>query len=61
MSRGTSAASQGLRGGVCRAAEQPLPAFSAQKAKILFHEGASPLEALRPGSRLRGRAPTSEP
>ena len=35
--------------------------FSAQKAKILFHEGASPLEAMRPGTRPRGKAPTSEP
>ena len=34
--------------------------FSAQKAKILFHEGASPIEALQPSKRRGTRAPTSE-
>ncbi len=45
--------------GTCCAVEQPV--FSAQKAKILFHEGASPYEAMQPSNR-RGptRAPTSE-
>ena len=42
---------------VC-AVDQPI--FSAQKAKILFHEGASPLEAMQPSNRRRAGAPTSE-
>ena len=40
------------------AVEQPV--FSAQKAKILFHEGASPIEAMQPSRRRGTRAPTSE-
>ena len=43
----------------CCAVEQPV--FSAQKAKILFHEGASPYEAMQPSNRRApNRAPTSE-
>lgn len=51
-----SAISLGLTSTVCRAVEQPV--FSAQKAKILFHEGASPLQAMRPSNRAMG--PTGE-
>ena len=51
-----SARSLGLTSRVCCAVEQP--EFSAQKAKILFHEGASPLQAMRPNNRTMG--PTGE-
>lgn len=35
------------------------PVFSAQKAKILFHEGASPFQAMQPSTRRVTRGPTS--
>ncbi len=44
--------SLGLRSRVSCAVEQPV--FSAQKAKILFHEGASPLQAMRPSNMAMG-------